>query len=56
MDNDATTNSSRQGRQRRRLIAGVVGAAVIAGAEHLDEAVAWLHGLGAGTVAVNYLG
>ena len=32
MDNDATTASSRPGRQRRRLIAAVVGAAVIAGA------------------------
>ena len=24
-------------------------------AEHIDAAVAWLHGLDAGTVAVNYL-
>jgi uncharacterized protein YjbI with pentapeptide repeats len=32
MDNDATATSSRQGRQRRRLIAGGISAVVIAGA------------------------
>jgi hypothetical protein len=50
----------RQCDQQAVAVVGIIDNAVtISGAicsDHLDAAVAWLHGLGAGTVAVTYLG